>query len=154
MCTARLTAVLSVGIYQNRKNSCKQREKEYERWKRKKIICLTSLLLLALHCRSRLAWLCSPSVTEVDLLESLVTRHSAEQIRGLIKFWWQNSRTVFVVEIVWGFDSRANKFPQSVNKSEWSLLDLDSSDSSASDGLACWWFALLCFLRPFLHWKF
>ena len=33
------------------------------------------------------------------------------------------------------FDSRANKFGQSVNKSEWSLLDLNSSDSSASDGL-------------------
>ena len=33
------------------------------------------------------------------------------------------------------FNSRANKLPQSVNKSEWSLLDLDSSDSSASDGL-------------------
>ena len=33
------------------------------------------------------------------------------------------------------FDSRANKFGQSDNKSERSLLDLDSNDSSASNGL-------------------
>ena len=47
----------------------------------------------------------------------------------------------FVVEIIWRFDSRANKFPQSVNKYEWSLLDLDSSDSSARDRLG----KVICF---------
>ena len=43
----------------------------------------------------------------------------------------------FFVEIIWGFDLRANKFQQSVNKSEWLLLDLNSSDSIASDLLFC-----------------
>ena len=41
----------------------------------------------------------------------------------------------FFVEIIWKFHSRANKFPQSVNKSEWWLRELDSCDSSASNGL-------------------
>ena len=71
----------------------------------------------------------------VDLLESLVTRHWAEQIRGLVKILKTNLEVSFFVEIILGFDSGAYKFPQSVNKFEWSLLDLDSSDISARDGL-------------------
>ena len=56
---------------------------------------------LASHCNTGTVH-CGPEMEKnghsADLLESLVTCHSAEQIQELVKTWGQNSRSVFVVE--------------------------------------------------------